>query len=140
MIVKCVSKYPDSDQLKQLGPKFFKDQDFHVTVGKEYIVFGLTVALEPDYGGLGLSMEILSDYENLVDYPACLFEIVEGTVSRHWELRVGAHGVITLWPPSFYKDYYHDRLSEGMPEFTEDFVRVRAMIEAEAIGRQLPQT
>lgn len=140
MIVKCVSKYPDDEQLKQLGPKFFKEQDFHVTLGKEYIVFGLSVSGEPGHIGLGLSVEILSDYGNLVGCPVCLFEIVEATASRYWEVCVGGHRIITFWPSSFYGDHYHDRLSDGKPDIVEDFRRVRTLIEFEAIERQPPQT
>ncbi len=139
MIVKCISQYPTDEQLKDLGPRFFKNRTFHVTVGKEYVVLGLGVAVKPHSCGLGPSVEIVTDYGHLTDNPLCLFQIVDGTASRHWEVRETQAGIITLWPSSFYKEYYHDDLSEGVPEVVEDFKRVRALIEAEAIGREQPR-
>jgi hypothetical protein len=134
MIVKCISNYPTEDQLSRLGPKFFKEQDFHVTIGKEYVVFGLTTTVEPGYTGLGLSIEIVSDFEYLVSAPICLFEILEGTPSRFWELRVSDDNTILLWPRSFYREFYHDDLSNHTREIVEDFTHIRALIEAEAVG------
>lgn len=37
-----------------------------------------------------------------------------------------------MQPPSFFKDFYYDDLSEGVPEVVADFSRVRALLEAEA--------
>jgi hypothetical protein len=138
MIVRCVSQYPNEDQLKYLGLKFFKDRAFGVILGREYIVFALTIVVEPDASGRGLFLDHLTEtnYGNLVRTPACLFEIVDGTASRYWEVRVREDGTVTLWPPSFYREYYHDDLSEGLPDVVEDFRRIRALIEAEAVGHQ----
>lgn len=37
-----------------------------------------------------------------------------------------------MLPESFYSDFYHDDLSEGIPEVVEDFTAVCKMIEAES--------
>jgi hypothetical protein len=137
MIVRCVSQYPNQKQLDLLGAKFLRDRTFQVTVGKEYIVFGLTIGIEPDYAGRGLFIHHLSDSPlgYVVSTPACLFEIVDGTASRYWEVRLHNQGTITLWPSSFYREYYHDDLTSLVPEVIQDFERVRKTIEAEALGR-----
>jgi hypothetical protein len=135
MIVKCVSQYPTEDQLDYLGPKFFKNQAFHITIGKEYIVLGLSVSVEPDPSGRGVAVEIVTDYGHLGGTPLCLFQIVDGTASRYWEVKVREDGIVTLWPTSFYREYFHDDLSESVPDVVEEFQRVRDLIEAEAIGR-----
>src|SRR4029077_7096980 len=105
---------------------------FHITPGKEYIVFGLTIGIESDSAGKGLFIDHLSDSPlgYLVSTPACLFEIVDGTASRHWQLRIQKDGAVTRWPPSFYREYYHDDLSSLVPEVVQDFQRVRQLIEA----------
>jgi len=138
MIVKCIAKYPSEDEMTYLGPKFFKERDFHVTIGREYIVFALTFLAEPDFAGRGLFVDIVTDFGHLVGVPLCLFSIIEGSASRYWEIREGKAGQITMWPQSFYREYYHDDLSEGVPEIVQDFNRVRALIEAEVIGRHQP--
>ena len=48
-----------------------------------------------------------------------------------WELKVDENKNIRLWPPSFYRMYYRDDLSENVPEIVEDFQRVKALIEKE---------
>jgi hypothetical protein len=136
MIVRCVSRFPNDVQLGYLGPGFLRNQDFHITPGKEYVVFGLTVVIEPGYPGRGLRVEHLTDYGNLVGTPICLFEILDGTVSQYWQTRVREDGTVTLWPPTFYREFYHDDLSDGEPDVVEDFKRVKELIEAEALQRK----
>jgi len=133
MIAKCVSAYPNQEQLDFLGTEFFKDREFHVTAGDEYVVLGLTFVVENDSSGRGLLLEHVDDYGHLVTTPACLFDILDGTVSRYWQIRVGRDGMVTLWPPSFYRQYYHDDLSENVTEVVEDFKRIRRSIEIEAL-------
>ncbi len=36
-----------------------------------------------------------------------------------------------MYPESFYIDYYHEDLSEGVPEIKDDFAKVCAMFEEE---------
>lgn len=137
MIVKCVRKYPTADDLSFLGPRFLKERVFHVTPGKEYIVFGLSIGIDDESADCkGLWIEYLTDFENLITAPICLFEFVESTPSTHWELRVRKNGSVALWPSSFYREYFFEDVSEGVPEVLADFRAVRKIIEAEAIERK----
>jgi hypothetical protein len=77
----------------------------------------------------------ISDYGHLVSAPLCLFEVVDSTASRYWQLRVRDDGTVTLWPASFYREYFHDDLSEGVLEVSQEFAQARKLIESEAIGR-----
>lgn len=79
MIVRCVAEYPNQEQLEQLGPEFLGKRGFHITVGKEYIVFGLTVVFDANRVGRGIHLEHLTDYGHLVNTPGCLFQVVDGT-------------------------------------------------------------
>jgi hypothetical protein len=36
-----------------------------------------------------------------------------------------------LWPEEFYMDYFHDQLSDGVPEYVEAFKRAVARLENE---------
>lgn len=134
MIVKCVRKYPTDDDLRFLGPRFLKERAFHVTPGKEYIVFGLSIGMGDEQTDCkGLWIEYLTDYDNLISAPICLFEIVQRTASRYWELRARPDGSVDLWPSSFYREYYFEDLSEGLSDAVTDFKIVRKVIESEAI-------
>jgi hypothetical protein len=76
-------------------------------------------------------VDIASDSGYLYPVPLCLFEVIDGRVSQHWQVRQYEDGDLTLWPPSFYREYYHDDLIEGVPEVVDDFRRVRIQIEDE---------
>src|SRR5690348_16577289 len=137
MIVKCVRKYPTADDLSFLGPRFLKERAFHVTPGKEYIVFGLSIGIDDESADCkGLWIEYLTDFENLIAAPICLFEFVERTPSTHWERRVRKNGSVDLCPSSFYREYFFEDISEGVPEVVADFRAVRKIIEAEAIEQK----
>jgi hypothetical protein len=61
-----------------------------------------------------------------------LFEIVNGSVSGHWHSRVLPEGKYVFWPPSWFAEFYHDRLSDGDPTISADFAKIRELMKAEA--------
>jgi len=130
MRVKCILNYPTPKQIERLGD-FYKNQAFGVTVGKEYLVFGLHFLIKCEGFGTGVQVQFLDDDGHLGFAPLFMFTIVDGRPSKYWEARFWEDGHLTLQPPSFYRDYYHDDLSEDVPEVVEDFKRVRAMLESE---------
>jgi hypothetical protein len=134
MIVKCISTYPTEAQIEMLGPGFRRDRSFGVVAGREYLVSAMTIEVLRGTMGSGAWVDVLMepDIPTLIPVPLCLFEIVDPRVSRYWEVRVSDEGRVRLWPPSFYREYYHDDLSDRDPETVKDFWRVHALLEAEA--------
>jgi len=63
---------------------------------------------------------------------AMLFEIIDPRVSRYWECRVLPSGKIVSWPPSWFKPFYHDLLSDGDPAIVADFARVTSLLNQES--------
>ncbi len=129
MIVRCIAETLNEEQARRyhFGKLHFEaGQPFNLRLGQEYVVYGISTM-----GGMPW-VEIASAFEYVYPVPLCLFEIVDGRVSRYWEVRWFPDGDLTLWPPSFYREYYHDLLSDGVPEVLEDFRRVRALIDEEA--------
>ena|SRR5215813_6375975 len=131
MKVKCLAEYPNAEQRSRLGKGFNEKQDFHVTVGREYVVLGMEFYVDSSTRGTGVWVAFLCDYEHLTSAPLCMFTITDPRVSRFWECRDSDSNIIVLWPPSFYREYYHDDLSEDVKEVVEDFRQVRALIEGE---------
>lgn len=43
-----------------------------------------------------------------------------------------ADGSITLWPESFYREFYHDHVSEGVVEAMNDLQHVRSLLDSES--------
>ena len=131
MKVRCLRQYPTEEQVQALGPAFYRKQSFHLTVGREYLVFGLQLSVNANMLGTGAWIQIVSESERLSWAPLMLFEIVDPRVSRYWEVRHWPDGAVTLWPNSFYRDYFHDDLSEGVPDLMKEFAAVRASLESE---------
>lgn len=100
-------------------------QVFKVIVGREYLVYGMFFQAGVPW------VQLLEEFGYIYPVPLCLFEIVDGRVSKYWKVRYDEKGV-TLWPPSFSREFYLDDLIEGKREILEDFQRVREMIEQEA--------
>lgn len=126
MKVRCISKLPNSEQAQLLGDHFIPGkQEFHLDIGREYIVFGLQILSGEPW------IEILSDSGYLRSVPLCLFNIIDGHISKLWEIRY-KDGFLTLWPAAFYDEYFFDDLIEGTEEIVDKFQKIRALIEKEA--------
>jgi hypothetical protein len=126
MKVKCVAQQLKEEQYYMLGKNPIAKGHYSITSGKEYTVFGLSFLFGSD--GNGCFIQILSDYEHLITVPIALFEIVDKRLSVLWELKIFNDGDVTLWPPSFYRDYYHDDLSEDIPDVVLDFKDLKVII------------
>ena len=138
MIVRCKLSYPTEEQIAHLGPEFVRQQAFGIEPGEEYVVLALTVDFGSRHLGLGPWVRIYTRKHVahiITSAPLCLFEVVDPRPSRYWELRAPEGATVaTLWPPSFYREYYHDDLSEDVPEVVADFERVVKLLEDEAHG------
>ena len=98
---------------------------FKLIPHETYVVFGLQIL-----GGMPW-VELLSDSGYLFSVPLCLFDIIDGTVSQYWEARITKELNLLMWPPSFYKEFYHDDLLEGRIDAVHDFQKVLKRIESE---------
>jgi hypothetical protein len=127
MKVKCISRLPTEEQAVKLGEHYrHGKQDFHLQIGKEYIVYGISILR-------GIAwIELASDTGYLYSVPLFLFEITDERVSKYWKVRMDKDGDLMLWPSSFYIKFYHDDLAEGVPEIVEDFNKIQSLIKTEA--------
>jgi hypothetical protein len=126
--IKCITSRPDNSLTNQYNEYFTLKQDFHVTIGKEYTVFGLEIY---DYG-LVLA-EILSDYNNLVSVPLTFFTITESSSSKYWKI-TQKDKMITIWPELFNRQYFHDDLLDGEDEDLLKSFRLLVKVIEEEIG------
>ena len=82
MRVKCIWELPTKEQAVQLGSYYAAGkQVFHVQVGKEYLVYGITLLSGCPW------VELKEDFGYLHRAPLGLFEITDGRVSSCWETR-----------------------------------------------------
>lgn len=136
MIVKCLTAYPDENQLQRLGPGFLRNHDIYVTVGREYVVLGLTINVDSLTMGIGAWIDVLMepDIPTVIPVPLCLFEIIDPKVSRYWEVRVLSEGFVIFEPPSFSRKSFLENVSDRIPEAVEEFWHVYSLVETEATG------
>lgn len=131
MRVRCVSEYPSEEQIRQFGQSYRSQDYFGLTLGQEYVVFGLSFLIDSTSGTT--TFVGYYDGQNLLFAPLVLFEIVNPRTSRYWEARMHEDGSVTLWPPQFYADCFHDRLSDGEQEAIESFEEAYRILENEDI-------
>ena len=115
-----------------------------VTVGKEYLVFGLQLDLDREGQRVGPLVCIFPDVGYLLTLPLCLFEVTDPRVSRYWQVRSRSPGTIGIYPPSFYREsdeqfppswfgegYLRALDDDQDPETAADFERVCGLLVAE---------
>ncbi|MCP4935598.1 MAG: hypothetical protein GY927_15680 [bacterium] len=132
MKVLCIQNTVDDDLAKKVGllegePRLYRS----ITPGNEYIVLG--ISYDPSstcYAGKPM-VEVKNDDGGLSSIPLFLFDVIDGVASKHWQCRFSVNGVLTFLPESFYTKYYHDDLSEGMPEVVDNFKEVCRVFENE---------
>lgn len=126
MRVRCLAETPNEDQVRQLAARYRVGKTVYpVVFGQEYMVLGLGVWDGVTWIEIELSTEVV------VSVPLFLFEIVDARPSRLWQVRVHDDGALTLWPPAFYEQTFHDRLSDGSQKAVRDFRRLKRGIEEE---------
>ena len=129
MRVKCTAEKLSTDQKRRLGPELLS-QEFHLTVGQEYLVYGLQFRLG-GAGGIGVWIDYETELGYLGSAPLALFEITDPRVSRFWELAFAPDGTALLEPRSFRREYYFDDLSSGEESVLRDFQEVKRTLSTE---------
>jgi hypothetical protein len=133
MKVKCILDSINDELAESVGlsgnrPDYYRS----ISKGQEYVVLGLSYdpSLVAYYGGKPV-IEIKDNSGRLTAVPIFLFEIIDSVPSKHWQIRYSENGSLTMYPESFYKDFYHDDLSEGIPEIVDNFKEVCVKFESE---------
>jgi len=129
MRVKCRQTRLSIEQLALLGIDRVR-QEPNVTLEKEYTVVGLDFFLGSRPFGTGVWVHLVDDEDHLAWVPLCLFEVVDGRVSKYWIARY-SNGNLSLWPDPLYREYFHDDLSESDPVAVAEFRQVLQALELE---------
>jgi hypothetical protein len=118
-----LSALSDVPRLKAIG------FDGHFApIGTEFLVYGIDFL----NGNLFYRIGHPPHEQYVIQCLAALFEIVDPRVSRYWKGRMLSAGEFVLWPPSWFVDFYHDRLSDGDRELVEDFNTIKRLFAEEA--------
>lgn len=128
MKVTCIAVKLNSDQKQVMGLKDHEEPDYPFVVGETYTVLGIHTQTGY-YAGTMLHMPSPSGY--VIPTPLCLFDVIDDRPSSYWRIRKYDDCHLTLWPEEFYQEYFHDYLSDGVPELIEIYNRVVEQLEKE---------
>ena len=136
MRVRCLSKIATPDQAERYGGTYKVIREYDLTPGKEYVVVALTAGVGDSAYGRGVHIEALDDSGRWSSNPLFLFDLVDPRPSRYWIAKKVGAAELALAPESFFRDSYHDGLTDGVPEIVADFKRVSALLMAEFASPQ----
>lgn len=129
MKIECIAQCLTDDLMKSFGVSYPKNQDYHVSIGRTYTVYGLDFVSSET---LHLCyVYYVNDYGHLSSSPLSLFKITDERPSSIWVTRMLNQEIVAIRPPSFFQEYYLDDLSEGIKETVNDFEEVKTLIESE---------
>jgi hypothetical protein len=120
MKVKCISTGLSDEQKKKMRKtdNYNSDWETRFIAGTEYIVLGVNYIVNEFW--TTILYELRDETGICLSVPACLFEIIDPRPSVFWRARHNFPN-FTLWPPEFYREFFHDDLSEEKPEIRKVF-------------------
>lgn len=132
MKVVCIRNVIDDPFALRIGLEEGAPRNYRsVTPGTEYVVLGLIYKPSlSSYAGKPV-VEVRNDAGGLSSLPLFLFDITDHSASKYWKVRFNEDGCLALLPESFYSEYFHDDLSEGVPEVRKNFDEVCQCLENE---------
>lgn len=131
MTVKCIGVSLTDEQRKKLGASHTLRTVYQLSVGTLYTVLGITLAVHSRIFGSATLFEIRDDAGRCYSIPACLFDIVDARPSKFWRVRKRGELDVALWPEEFYREFFHDDLSEGVPDVVSAFANVVRRLQSE---------
>lgn len=130
MKVKCLfTSLKDANQNGK-GGKLIPDDEYNyiLEIGKEYTVLSLKFLFNDYYNGVLIG---LKDEGGVIrEVPMWLLAITDPRPSSFWIGKADADSFL-LKPEEFYKEYFHDLLTDGDPEYVKLFNQVAEKLEAE---------
>ena len=136
MVVTCIANkgtaLPESYLVPDAG--FRHDTTFDLTVGREYIVYAMT--LFHGHMWYYICDDMYTYYP--IWNPAALFEVTDSRLPSNWRYssfpsRNDAGEIVLFAPERWAHDpYYYDQLTDGVREYVENFRALKAVIDQEA--------
>src|SRR5438874_13551930 len=126
----CISTQLTEKQRIDAGVNVTMNSNYNMTVGREYLVIGLSFIKGSDVYGTTVLFEVEDDSGLCISTPAVLFKITEATPSRWWKAREEEDG-FRLWPEEMYGEYFHEDVSERNGPMLNKFGAMKPSREAE---------
>ena len=122
MKVRCIKNQLTEKECKAINTEMTTGPGrTDITLGKTYVVLSLSFYSSGSYFH-GTIIDIIDDDDQYTRLPLCYFDVVDPRVSIFWRARAVEHGM-RLWPAEFHREFFHDDLSDGVPEVVAMFNR-----------------
>jgi len=127
MRIRCTALQPTVEQRQLLHSVIDPSRlDYDLELSREYIAIGVGFWDNVPWA------QIVTDGGWVLAVPLFLFEVIEPSASRFWEVRADDAG-LRLQPSCLYEPTFNSRLADDDGDAIEEFTRVRRLIEEEAI-------
>ena len=133
MTVKSIKNLLLHEDKIRLQGTHYANQDYHITIAKEYLVLGLT--FDTIKNESMCLVEHVSDFGHIVSSPLFMFEITENTTSKFWEMKIWDDRSITLFPKLLYEECFHDKHSDGILDVVQRFNSLYSDMKEEVLPR-----
>lgn len=106
MRVRCISDSVTPEDNVAIGRHQLPSiRDKRLSIGKEYLVLGLSFEFDPAHLTSGPYVFILLDKGNVAYFDLALFEVSDPRVSRYWQIRkveFDSRQVVDILPPALF--------------------------------------
>jgi hypothetical protein len=136
MKVRCIGNLGSNLPPALLDPTSNRDENtlFPLTIGKTYVVYGLTV--HRDFAWYYICDDEFTYFP--VWNPSPLFEIVDHRVSKYWEINYSPDGrgesdtgFILAYPEWARDPYYYEHLSDDRAQEVQTFRKYKKLLDEE---------
>lgn len=132
MTIRCLSRTIPEDIRKQLGWADKVNPHYQITIGKVYVVYGLSTVIQGSESKLLWNVfYIVDDQERLTQAPACMFKVEVPKASTQWQVKI-ANDKLSLGCEILLDDNVSNRLVEGDRELWKQFLIVKGKVDSEA--------
>ncbi|HIE5355655.1 TPA: hypothetical protein ACXNP2_002262 [Stenotrophomonas maltophilia] len=127
MRVKVIDEW--ESVLAGLGAEGKLKPRLSVTRGREYTVYGLSLHEASSVYRAGvLTCQLVSDHGNLIFAPVDIFSVTDGKLPACWRIEIRG-GSVLIWPDIFYREFFFEDLSDGVPECVAAFRHLQSQLE-----------
>jgi hypothetical protein len=132
MKVKCIEKAVSLLPEKIKSNYSISDSEFSIAIGKEYLVYAMTVHY--GYVWYYICDESCSYYP--IWNPSSFFQVVDGSLSRHWIYSLKEGERATLRPRWAFREWaedpdYYDKLTDGEEKEVAIFKAYKTLMDME---------
>ncbi|MDR2959518.1 MAG: hypothetical protein LBV10_08225 [Stenotrophomonas sp.] len=127
MRVKVIDEW--ESVLAGLGAEGKLKPRLSVTRGREYTVYGLSLHENSVVYRAGVfTCQLVGDHGEMIFAPINIFSVTDQEFPNCWRIEIRG-GSVLIWPDIFFREFFFDDLSDGVPECVAAFRQLQSQLE-----------